>query len=339
MFDGTSKNDDWSNFIFKFEHIAKGRGWSRKKRYNRLILSLTGQALKYAKQCRMYGDYKGLKRRMTAAYGPKVNDFTKRMEADSVVQGKRDLNTFHNEVHFIIQDAYRGAEDSFKTKMCIEKFYKGVNQKWAVPYAMMKDPKTCSQAVKYLMRAISSMALNSPAPRGRDPRLVMQAAIEGYPEEYGGEGEGYDEYDVKLAQTLHNESVKQAKQGEAKLAKYEQENQQLHRRLATLTNQLATTQHTQAVTSQSHSLPAQPIQSSHPPTQQFQYRGRQKSRTPPYRQSYTPPGSPYRGPGTSRSPSRPSVCFNCNQEGHFWRACEKELIPSLQARVRAELNG
>ena len=64
VFRGDSKGPTWLSFITKFHRIAKRRGWSKRKRLDRLFDCLAETALEYASKSKGRHSYRELKKEL-----------------------------------------------------------------------------------------------------------------------------------------------------------------------------------------------------------------------------------------------------------------------------------
>ena len=292
-YDGDST---WNAFLFQFKRTAKRYGWSKSTKLDRLMMCLRGKAVDFVKTRpkRVTTNFKRLVRHMTKRFGRHDPPITARRQLYSAKQKEDEtLEEFADRIMELAVDALKGARESLVQSIVADVFLKGIKDKSAAAVAMDKDPPTIRKAVEYVRQAMhnrQALMGNHTPPRSYSTRQLS--------------------YEEEAQESYAMRTMGIPKPGVGNLKPSSGAQPPAAQKTVSFSAELPR--------EQLKSLEAQMTEIGKFLKQNFPT---SKSPTRPTREE-----SPQRGRATSpTSPTRSSKCFNCQQEGHFSRACPKKL--------------
>lgn len=152
VFNGASGT--WRPFIFQFKEIAKMNEWSKKTRLERLLGSLSGNAIKFVERLRKdkRRDYKKLLKVLRKRYGASDPPSSVRNQLYDSAQGEEeDLDEWADRVLALTLDGYPGASEDMMESLAVEQFFRGCrngNAALAVSNSRKGKNLTLSRALK-----------------------------------------------------------------------------------------------------------------------------------------------------------------------------------------------
>lgn len=146
----------WESFIFQFERVANRRGWRSRKKIERLLDSLTDNALEYTRKLDIE-DYHTLKKKLRQQFSKKPQPVTARRQIQYIRQQENEsLEDFAHKVYSLAMDGYDRCEMDTLEDIATEAFLRGCKEKDAAIKAMEKNPTSLSKAVKYVKTSLAN---------------------------------------------------------------------------------------------------------------------------------------------------------------------------------------
>ena len=167
---------DFYPFCKKLELMSVAYGWTEGMKHLKLIENLTDEAL--ALYCRQSPEvscsYELMKGALARAFGKEEDPYLHRSELGAILQRVDEtLEDFGRRVREVSSKAYPDAPTDMLETLAIDAFLKGCTDSEAVKLAMVSQPKTLSEAVKYT-RQNSYFDLMAKKHRSRARRITFE---------------------------------------------------------------------------------------------------------------------------------------------------------------------
>ena len=152
-----SGGKNWDSFIYQLERVGDRFDWSTRKRAERLVDCLSGEALDYVRELHLENDYRRMKRKLGKRFGIKDAPITVRRQLQFIKQDESDsLEAYSQKVMVMVMDGFPGAREKIQEQIAVEHFLKGCIDRRAASVAMDKNPRRIHQAVQYVKDAINN---------------------------------------------------------------------------------------------------------------------------------------------------------------------------------------
>ena len=153
----------WDPFFYQFQRIAKRHRWSERKRFDKLIDSLRGNALSYVTKLNIrHHDFDRLKRKMRKHFQIEDLPMTARLNLRTLEQQESEtLETFADRVLDAVMIGYAGFSESHWNRMAIEAFILGCSCDEAKRVVLNKKPRSLDRAVQLVKQAEATQSIIS----------------------------------------------------------------------------------------------------------------------------------------------------------------------------------
>ena len=168
--------DDFKSFLVKIELLAEAYSWNDHEKLIILAQNLTGKPLDiFSKQKpEDRRNFQVSTEKLLGTFGKDDSPPVLRTQLMAVRQGEEErTDDFGQRVMQLVFQAYPDASPSMVDTLGIESFMRGANDKYAVEIAMIREPKTLTEAINFTKVAQSNHALLQ-GPRGKLRQVTFE---------------------------------------------------------------------------------------------------------------------------------------------------------------------
>ena len=127
------------SFIYQLERVGDRFDWSTRKRAERLVECLSGEALDYARELHLEYDYRRMKRKLGKRFGIKDAPITVRRQPQFIKQDEYDsLEAYSKKVMVRVMDRFPEAREKIQEQIAVKHFLRRCIERKAASVAMEK---------------------------------------------------------------------------------------------------------------------------------------------------------------------------------------------------------
>ena len=116
-----SGGKNWDSFIYQLERVGDRFDWSTRKRAERLVDCLSGEAPDYVRELHLENDYLRMKRKLAKRFGIKDAPITGRRQLQFIKQDESDfLEAYSQKVMVMVMDGFPGAREKIQEQIAVE---------------------------------------------------------------------------------------------------------------------------------------------------------------------------------------------------------------------------
>ena len=157
VFRGDSKGPTWLSFITKFHRIAKRRGWSKRKRLDRLFDCLAETALEYASKSKGRHSYRELKKELGLRFDLREPPIAARQNLYLMKQSEDEsLEAYLQRVLTAAMHGLKISDNSTMQLLATEAFLRGCKHKEAAALVSNEAPQTIQEACQKIKTVLAN---------------------------------------------------------------------------------------------------------------------------------------------------------------------------------------